>query len=71
MLLSTLIISTIFFKDMMSDGELNSLGQDCVLHESNGIIKYIFQTCTTRINGKKYDGYEHYTYYYDQYLNEK
>lgn len=67
---SMLIISTIFFKDI-SKGKLNSLGQDCILHENNGIIKYIFQTCTTRINGKKYDGYYHYEYYYNQYLNEK
>jgi len=70
MMVSMGLLSAIFFKDF-SEGKLNSFGQDYVLHENNGIIKYIFQTCTTRINGKKYDGYEHYKYYYDQYLNEK
>ena len=70
MILSMIIISTIFFKDM-SDGKLNSLGQDYLLHENNGVLINIFKTCTTRINGKKYNDYDHWNYYYKQYLNEK
>lgn len=70
MFVSMLIISTIFFKDI-SEGKLNSFGQDCVLHENNGILKQIFKTCTTRINGKQYHSEDHWNYYYRQYLNEK